>query len=1577
MSGQTCMEVKTHSKISDTRGYFSGSLSNDDRFGVPASLGDLNGDGIGDIAIGARRDDDGGINRGAIYIIFLDIYGRVKSFQKISDTQGGFTGVLDNGDEFGSAIESIGDINNDGRLEIMVGTQYDDDGGADRGAFWILSLNQDGTVHSHRKISDTQGGFNGILDNDDRFGNYLGVIGDLNGDNVTDVVVGSYNDDDGGTDRGAVYVLFLDTSGQVINEQKISDTAGNFTGILDNSDKFGRPTGIGDLNNDGYEDIAVGAMNDDDGGTNKGAVWILFLDSVGKVQSHQKISDTAGNFTGTLNTSDGIGNSIRAIGDLNGDLVQDIMVSSTLDNDGGTDRGAIWIMYLQTNGKVGGHVKISDTTGNFNGILDNDDRFGSRLAYLGDFNNDGMIEIAACATHDDDGGTDRGAVWILSLDRCSSGCGSGIQRRFEKVYKLSGNNYPHSITKSIDGSFAFSGNTNTHGAGGTDLFVSKVSSEGDTIWSRTYGSTSNDLGQSSKIKALSDSGYLVSGRSYGFGTSNGGAYILKLDGDGNVVWSLVVDSIANENARDLELTSDGGFIVSGTNGYILKFNSSGSMEWNRYFSGGGNMHMTSVIEIEEKREYLITGQSTGYGTGGRSGYFIYLDSNGTKLWERYYDRAYQQSFLSAARTDDKGFIIGGYDQITNGNNRLFTMKIDSAGKYIWSRKYDHNSQSGRVIHILKDKNEGFVVTGFLNYSGGMYNMIMKIDDYGNPMWSKMHKGNSNSITESYWGESLLQTDDGGYMFVNYGTNLNGPSNTGADPYIIKLNNCGEGACNGNDISFATKESELSTSDPTSSVQSWGTPTLVTTEVDTIVFTEETICEFDPSCQLVALFTSDTVCAGDTTNFTDLSYDSLANVTGWKWYFGDGNTNFTDQHPTHVYGSPGTYTTRLVVFNDDTTYCSDTIDLFVSVLSVPSPNLGPDTSHCYGDIITLNPGSGFYITTWSDSSSFSTLNVDTSGKYWVNQANIACSATDTILLQFDLPPIFSIGPDSTICEGDSFLLSANISNSSYLWSDSSTSGSIYVSTQGIHWLRVDSGSCTSYDSIQLTVLSFPTFDLGSDTTICEGDSIYLLGSTSNYNHLWYGGSVDTILKVDSNDVYWLSASNGPCVSSDTIQVNMDFRPVFSLGNDSILCQGDTLRLSTGLTSPNSFSWNTGSTMSNILVDSSDNYHVTVTNGVCLEFDSIEVLFDDSLTLDLGPDTVLCEGILYQLDASSQGATYIWNDSSNLPIKVVSISGEYWVVVSSANGGCWAYDTISIIYDTLPRIDLGVDTFLCSGDSIRLNALWSNSSYQWHNGETSSSINTNTSGLKWVQVTNGKCLTSDSVWIGIVEYPFVDLDSIYELCYGDTLELLIDSTFNQYLWSNADSSFYTTYRDSGINWVQTSNYKCSVTDTFFLTLLELPESSLKSNYEICDIGYVDVDAGNSGASFLWSDGFKNKVNRISDTGKVYVEITLQNGCSLLDSTIVSYCEFEVSIPNTITPNGDGSNDFWVLDGIEFYPDNTVQIFNRNGQLLYESHGYKNDWNGTWEGKELPATVYFFVVDLGPGKDKLTGTLTIIRE
>ncbi len=411
-------EVVAFSKQSASAG-LPLALEDGDAFGsAVASIGDLDGNGAEDLVVGAPGDDETGTNRGALWIVFRDGDGSTLGVQKINEANGFFEAELQDQDAFGSSLTYLGDIDLDGFREIAVGAPGDDGSGANRGAVYLISLRPNGTVSAFARIAAGSNGFTGGLQDGDEFGSAVAAIGDLEGNGVTELAVGAPGDDDGGPSRGAVWILFLGFDGQVVGHRKASAATGSlFEELLDDFDQFGNAlAALGPLDASGGADLAVGAFGDDDGGPSHGAVWILFLATDGTVEGYQKISDTQGGFGGAIENGDAFGVGLAALADVDGNLVRDLAVGVLRDADGGPQRGAVWIVYLEADGEARGQVKISDTSGGFAGGLDDFDHFGSGLGAVGDLDGDGAPDLAVGAPQDDDGGTDRGALYTLLLE---------------------------------------------------------------------------------------------------------------------------------------------------------------------------------------------------------------------------------------------------------------------------------------------------------------------------------------------------------------------------------------------------------------------------------------------------------------------------------------------------------------------------------------------------------------------------------------------------------------------------------------------------------------------------------------------------------------------------------------------------------------------------------------------------------------------------------------------------------------------------------------------------------------------------------------------------------------------------------------------------------------------------------------------------------------------------------------------------------------------------------------------------------------------------------------------------------
>ena len=318
-------------------------------------------------------------------------------------------------DFFGLSVASIGDLNRDGIPDIAVGAIGDNTGGSYRGAIHIMFMNTDGSVKSTVEINDNTA--NGpSLSNTDFFGRSVASIGDLNRDGIPDIVVGANGDDaDDGDNRGAVHIMFMNTNGSVKSTVEINGATANGPSLNDD-DYFGESVAsIGDLNRDGIPDIAVGAYGDDAGGSDRGAVHIMFMNTNGSVKSTVEINGATANGPSLSNT-DFFGTFVASIGDLNRDGIQDIVVGANGDDAGGDNRGAIHIMFMNTNGGVKSTVEINDNTAN-GPSLNDDDYFGRSVASLGDLNRDGIPDIAVGATGDDAGGTNKGTTHIIFFDK--------------------------------------------------------------------------------------------------------------------------------------------------------------------------------------------------------------------------------------------------------------------------------------------------------------------------------------------------------------------------------------------------------------------------------------------------------------------------------------------------------------------------------------------------------------------------------------------------------------------------------------------------------------------------------------------------------------------------------------------------------------------------------------------------------------------------------------------------------------------------------------------------------------------------------------------------------------------------------------------------------------------------------------------------------------------------------------------------------------------------------------------------------------------------------------------------------
>jgi uncharacterized repeat protein (TIGR01451 family) len=412
--GESGIYIRNFQKLSDTQGELSGPgnpgalLADGDYLEIVEPIGDLDGDGIDDIALSTWSS-----TASDLYLAELRADGSVKQRYDVPSPVGSTIG-----DAYGRCTAFLGDLDGPGGADfaLAVGAQYDNGGGSARGAVHILFLNNDGTLASTTKIADGgSGGFpGGTLSDNDFFGACVENLGDLDGAGgaAGAIAVGASADDEGGSAAGAVWILFLDSSGTVFGSPvQITQGYGGFDGTIKESgasgpDFFGTSIeSLGDLDGDGNPEIAVGEERDDVGGVDAGAVWIFSLDTTGNAMAGAVKHDAgdarllpysaAGNRFG--------GNRLGRISDLDGDDVPELLVRS----------GNGYALLLLDTDKTIKSVQSWDDALEKVPELQGAAHFAAQE--IGDLDGDTRPEIAFSPGDalDDDGGTDRGAVYVL------------------------------------------------------------------------------------------------------------------------------------------------------------------------------------------------------------------------------------------------------------------------------------------------------------------------------------------------------------------------------------------------------------------------------------------------------------------------------------------------------------------------------------------------------------------------------------------------------------------------------------------------------------------------------------------------------------------------------------------------------------------------------------------------------------------------------------------------------------------------------------------------------------------------------------------------------------------------------------------------------------------------------------------------------------------------------------------------------------------------------------------------------------------------------------------------------------
>ncbi len=359
------------------------------------------------------------------------------------------------------------------------------------------------------------------------------------------------------------------------------------------------------------------------------------------------------------------------------------------------------------------------------------------------------------------------------------------QDKFVKIYESEYLDRGWDLIQDMDEGFAIVGQTSKSS---DDMIFIKTNSTGDTVFTRYIGGEGWDYAYS--IKQSSDDGYIIAGSTTSFGAGDYDIFLVKTDKNGNIVWTKTYGGEESDGGGHVQITSDGGFILSGFtysygpnygNVFLIKADSTGLAKWEKYPDCGSEGCFGTDILLTSDNHYVIIGN-----TSDNHIFLIKTNSDGDKIWSKIYNYNTESFSESIRETQDSGFIIVGtaYNYKSNGSydSDVLVIRTDNSGDTIWTKRIgDKMYDYGYSIENTADG--GYIITGSIDnmkfYDKDVY--LIKINRSGDITWTKPYH-----LVEHEYGYSVKQTPDMGYIISGYTEASDGNQNI----FLLKTDSLG-------------------------------------------------------------------------------------------------------------------------------------------------------------------------------------------------------------------------------------------------------------------------------------------------------------------------------------------------------------------------------------------------------------------------------------------------------------------------------------------------------------------------------------------------------------------------------------------------------------------------------------------------------------------------------------------------------------------------------------------------------------------------------------------------------------------
>lgn len=364
---------------------------------------------------------------------------------------------------------------------------------------------------------------------------------------------------------------------------------------------------------------------------------------------------------------------------------------------------------------------------------------------------------------------------------------------FTRTFGGSDNDFGNAVQQTSDGGFIIAGQFGRAGGFTSgDLWLIRTNAAGDTLWTKIYGGPGIDQGNS--VQQTSDDGYVVAGYTTSIDGADRDAWLIRTDADGDTLWTRTLGGSSTDQANGVQQTSDGGFIVAGTTRsfgagatdvWLIRTDANGDTLWTKTY-GVSSSEAGNSVQLTSDGGFVITGSLFSIATGASDLWLLRTDAAGDTLWTKAFNGPYYPYSLDAGsavqQTSDGGFIVVGE---TNGlpdtrNTDAWLIRTDAAGDTVWTRTFGLSGPSTDRGHDVQQTSDGgFVLVGF-SFDGGsdIDALIVRTDAAGDSLWSiTIGDAGNDQFT------AVRETSDGGLIITGFTSSYGAGGN---DAWLIRL-----------------------------------------------------------------------------------------------------------------------------------------------------------------------------------------------------------------------------------------------------------------------------------------------------------------------------------------------------------------------------------------------------------------------------------------------------------------------------------------------------------------------------------------------------------------------------------------------------------------------------------------------------------------------------------------------------------------------------------------------------------------------------------------------------------------------